>query len=161
MTKRIKYKIGDILLLPIAGDVSSVAQILNTVKGVSLIRLFATVFNNERDYFDIEQDNILNSSTDIFLGIDEGIKSGEWKIIDNISVELPIEMPFVWEYPGFSADPELYHLIKCSYYDPLHGEGKITKADSSVIQKYHGIGIDFPEAAINDCIKFLKKEKVL
>ena len=95
MAKRIKYKIGDVFLIPISDKLSGVGRVLRKNMSTILIEMYQMKpIKNIHEY---RRENILSSKPlVIHWCYDDGIKSGIWQIVDYQEVPDKIEMPYFW-----------------------------------------------------------------
>ncbi|QAA31100.1 Imm26 family immunity protein [Clostridium manihotivorum] len=155
MAKRIKYKIGDIFLIPLDEQLNAVAKVIKNH--------LATVFIIIYKVKPIKADEVIHIDTlsddnHILMrwSYDSALKSGEWKIIGNSSVSDEFEMP----YFRTNDARGVYYLIKGT--DTHMGEKEaIEVSEQEAMEKGYPYGITNEIALPKSCMYLFKKNNML
>ncbi len=152
----VKFKIGDIILIPMLDNKFGIARVLNKLRRgtVVLFELFAMPlsYEDEINYEEI----VKNNPSLIQWAFGQKIKSGHWKVIGNVKVDLPIDMPMVVN-STIMPDGSLRYFKRKSLYDaPLECEGEWITVDKSEYNKSPHPDMPFPVALKIQYINYLK-----
>lgn len=156
MAKRIRYKIGDIFLVPLEGDLYGVGRVLNKDQATVFIELYHIKPIKVAFEFDFNE-AIKKKPLVMSWCYDCLIKKGEWIIIDNKSIEEEIEMPFFWHQD--LGDMKYY--IRKGMPDCFETFGERIEISKDDIDKYEGEGIGDGYSERDIYIKRLKKVGLL
>lgn len=136
MPKRIKYKLGDLFLVPFEDELKGVGRILKKNQATIFIELYRIKPIKDISEFNYE---IAKNEKPLVLNwcYDDGIKSGLWEIFDNRPVVEEIEMPYFWYKDSFFGK---YYIEKGSEdsYKTIGESIEISKDD---IHNYNSYGI--------------------
>jgi hypothetical protein len=151
-----RFKIGDIILIPMVDGKFGIARVLNKLhRGVCVLyELYAMplMYEEDIDY----QEIVKNNPSFIQWGFGQKIKSGHWKVIGNVKVELPIEMPMVVD-SMITKDWSIKYFKRKSLYDkPYECEGEWITVDKSEYAKNPHPGMPYPVALKIQYINYLK-----
>lgn len=152
MTKRIPYKIGDIFLVPLEGNLKGVGRLLKNNQATIFIELYYIKPITDFSEFNYE-DAIKKKPITLKWCYDDGLISGEWQIVDYKPVEGEIEMPYFWTQ---DAGNKKYYVSKGtdSSYRTHEEQIEIPKDD---INKYEPYGIGNKISERNRYIKRLRE----
>ncbi|NLD46554.1 MAG: hypothetical protein GX660_05070 [Clostridiaceae bacterium] len=156
MAKRIRYKIGDIFLVPLEDDLNGVGRILKKDQATIFIELYKIKPIKDVSEFNFEE-VIREKPLAMSWCYDSLIKKGEWIIIDNKPIEEEIEMPLFWHID--SGDMKYY--IRKGMPDCFETFGERVEISKDDIDKYEGEGIGDGYSERNIYIKRLKKVGLL
>lgn len=148
MAKRIKYKIGDVFLVPLNEELYGAGRVLRKDHDTVLIELYKMMpvkSVEEYDYVKVSKEKPL------VMGwcYDDAIKKGEWQIIDNREVPDKLDMPYFWSYDsGYMK----YYVRKGSEESCI-ARGERYEIKKEDILKYHSNGI---ESEISEKWRYLR-----
>lgn len=142
MAKRIKYKIGDVFLVPLNEELYGVGRVLRKDHDTVLIELYSMIpikSVEEYDYAEVSKEEPL------VMGwcYDDAVKRGEWQIIDNQEVADKLNMPYFWT---FDAGYMKYYIVRGSEESCI-ARGEEYEIKKEDVVKYHinGIGNEISE----------------
>lgn len=108
MTKRIRYKIGDIFLVPLEDDRKGVGRVLINSQATVFIELYRIKPINDASEFHYEE-AIKEPPIVRHWCYDDALRTGEWEIIDNRPIVGEIDMPYFWHQ---DAGDKRYYIRK-------------------------------------------------
>ena len=134
MAKKICYKIGDIFLVPLEGDLKGVGRVLNKDQATIFIELYHIKPINVSFEFNFE-DAIRKKPLVMEWCYDDALRNSEWEIIDNKPIKREIEMPFFWTQ---DAEDKKYYIRKGTKdsYSTFGERIEISKEDISKYDSY-------------------------
>lgn len=155
MGKRIRYSIGDVFLIDLENGFKGAGRVLKKDMATIFIELYKMKPIKDKSEFDFEA-AIKEKPISMIWCYDDGLRSGEWEIIDNKPIEGEIEMPYFWTYDsGFKK----YFLIKGT--DDYLGEDTGIELSKEEIDNYDAYGIGTPISVRNIYIHKLRKVNML
>lgn len=144
MARKVKYKIGDVFLVPLEENFYGVGRVLKNSKATIFVELYRMkpIQNADEYHFG----NVSKEPPIIrHWCYDTGIREGTWKIIDYQPVEGEIDMPFFWKQ---DAGDKKYYIRKGSN-DSFHTIGERIEIPKADIHNYelNGIGNEVTESS--------------
>lgn len=142
MGKKIRYKIGDVFLIPLENELKGAGRVLNISKSTILIELYQMKPIKDVDEFNFEQ-AVKEKPVSIGWCYDDPLKNGDWHIIDNRAIEGEIEMPFFWTQDV----GDMNYYIRKGTKDSYRTAGERIEISKEDISKYdpYGIGNEISE----------------
>lgn len=156
MAKRIRYKIGDIFLIPLENDLYGVGRVLKKDLATIFIELYHIKPIKVASEFDFKE---AKSKKPIIMKwcYDDGLRKGEWTIFDNKPVEEEIDMPYFW-----SQDiGDMKYFIRKGSSDSFDTEGERIEIPKEDIDKYEAYGIGNEISVRNKYIRRLKQASLI
>ena len=136
MAKRIKYKIGDVFLVPLNEELYGVGRVLRKDHATILIELYRMMPIKSMEEYDYVK---ISKEKPLVMGwcYDDVIREGRWQIIDNREVPDKLDMPYFWTYDsGYMK----YYIVKGSEESCI-ARGEEYEIKKEDILKYHSNGI--------------------
>jgi hypothetical protein len=155
MAKRIRYNIGDVFLIELENGLKGAGRVLKKDEATIFIELYKMKPINDKSEFNFE---IASKEKPISMKwcYDDGLRSGEWEIIDNKPIEGEIDMPFFWSYDsGFKK----YFLKKGT--NTFLGEHTGIEISKEEAENYDANGIGTIISVKNVYIKRLRDKNML
>lgn len=154
MARRIKYKLGDVFLVPLENDLYGVGRILRKDEATILVEMYRIKpirDLSEYDYSEVTKEEPIM----VNWMYDTAIKRGTWEIIDNQPVPEHIDMPYFW-YRDWS---DLKYYVEKGSEESYCTVGERVEISKKDIEdcKYCGSGIANELYNHNVYIKRLKK----
>lgn len=142
MAKRIKYKIGDVFLIPLKDDLKGIGRVLKKDESTVLIELYNIKPLKVVNEYDFEEATKKEPLV-IHWSYDDALRKGIWEIIDNQPVPKEIDMPYFWTQ---DAGDMKYYIYKGSQdsYEISGGRKEISKEEIMQYNPY-GIGNEISE----------------
>lgn len=151
MAKRIKFNLGDVIVIPLENDLYTVGRIMKSLHDSVFILVYKISPVKNADEINIDE---LYKEKDILMTwcYDTVIKKNIWPIIGNIPVEPDFKMPY------FSTDDGLgnYHLIRDDG-DPDFVRPPLIKVSKEESLKYYSYGVSNEYALPKKCLYLYKK----
>lgn len=136
MAKRIKYKIGDIFIVPLENNLNGAGRILKNNKATVLIELYKIKPFIDSSEFNYEE-AIKDKPIVMAWCYDDAIRKGEWQIIDNKPADIDIDMPYFWHHDA--VDGKYY--IQKGTKDSFRTFGERIEISKEQINEYDAEGI--------------------
>lgn len=150
MAKKVRYKIGDIFLVPLENNLKGVGRVLKNNAATVFIELYRIRPINKAYEF-IYEEVVKEKPIVMTWCYDDALRKGMWEIIDNKPVEKELEMPYFWTQDA--GDKKFYIRKGTNDSHRTYGERiEITKED---INKYESYGIGNEISERNKYIKRL------
>ena len=156
MAKRIKYKMGDLFIVPLVDNLKGVGRVLNKDEDTILIELYHMKPIEDKLEFDYESAS-KEKPLIITWCYDDGIKKGFWEVFDNRPVLGEIEMPYFW-YDDSGYKKYFISKGEWSSYRIKEESIEIAKED---INKYEPYGIGNEISERNQYIRRLREKGLL
>ena len=136
MGKRIKYKIGDVFLIPLTEELYGVGRVMRKDYDTVLIETYQILPLKDSSEYAYEK---MLQKPPFPMGwcYNDGLKSGSWEIIDYQPVPEQLEMPYFW---GQDAGDMKYYIRKGTE-KVLETVGERIEISKEDILKYSGAGI--------------------
>ena len=142
MAKRIKYKIGDVFLVPLNEELYGVGRVLRKDHATILIELYKMMPIKSMEEYDYVK---ISKEKPLVMGwcYDDAVRKGEWQIIDNREVPDKLDMPYFWSYDsGYMK----YYVRKGSEESCIaRGERYEIKKEDLIKYHVNGIGNEISE----------------
>lgn len=152
MARRVRYKIGDIFLVPLEGNLKGVGRVLKNNEATIFIELYHIKPIKDASEFDFG-DALKQKPIMMTWCYDDALRKGEWEIIDNKPVEGEIEMPFFWQQ---DAGDKKYYIRKGTN-DSFRTFGDRIEISKDEINRYEPGGIGNEISERNRYIKRLRE----
>jgi hypothetical protein len=145
MAKRIKFKIGDIFIVPLENNLKGAGRVLRIDKATVLIELYKIKPFIDSSEFNFEE-AIKEKPLVIAWCYNDAIRKGEWPIIDNKLPEDDIDMPYFWHQDA--CDKKFY--IRKGTKDSFRTFGERIEISKEQISEYdpEGIGTEISKRKI-------------
>ncbi|WP_168121768.1 immunity 26/phosphotriesterase HocA family protein [Paenibacillus sp. HB172176] len=142
MAKSIRYKIGDIFLVPLERDLNGVGRILSSSQATVLLELYRMKPVTKAEEFNFEE-AIQEKALIMSWCYDDAHRKGGWKIIGNQPVKGEIEMPYFWTQDAGN----LKYYIRKGTMDSFRTIGERIEIAKEEIHNYdpYGIGNEISE----------------
>lgn len=152
MAKRIRFKIGDLFLVPLEDNLKGVGRVLIIDQATVFIELYCIKPISDICEFNYEE-AIKEKPIVMHWCYDDGLIKGEWQIIDNKPIEGEIEIPYFWTQ---DAGDKKYYIRKGTNnsYETFGDRIEISKDD---IYKYEPYGIGNQISERNRYIRKLRE----
>ncbi|NLD46555.1 MAG: hypothetical protein GX660_05075 [Clostridiaceae bacterium] len=156
MAKRIRYKIGDIFLVPLENDLNGVGRVLKNDQATIFIELYKIKPIRDVSEFDFEE-AIKNKPLVMKWCYDDGVRKGEWTIFDNKPVDEEIDMPYFWSQDCGNWK----YFIRKGTSDSFDTAGERIEISKEDIDKYEPYGIGNEISERNRYMRRLKQAGLL
>ncbi|SHJ48518.1 Immunity protein 26 [Anaerocolumna jejuensis DSM 15929] len=142
MAKIIKYKIGDLFIVPLVDNLKGVGRVLNKNEDTILIELYK--MKPITNILEFDYESVSNEKPIVIHWCyDDGIKKGIWEVFDNKPVLEEIEMPYFW-YDDSGYKKYFISKGEWSSYRIKEDSIEIAKEDTNKYEPY-GIGNEISE----------------
>jgi hypothetical protein len=155
MAKRIRYNIGDVFLIELENGLKGAGRVLKKDMATIFIELYRIKPIKDKLEFDFNA-TIKEKPISMIWCYDNGLKSGEWEIINNKAIEGEIKMPYFCTY---DSGYKKYFLVKGT--DTYLGEDTGIEISKDEIKNYEPYGILDEIAVRNVYIKRLRNQNML
>lgn len=136
MAKRIKYKIGDIFIVPLEDNLKGAGRVLKIDEATVLLEFYRIkpfICSSEFNY----EEAIKDKPIVMAWCYDDAIRRGEWQVVDNKPIDIDIDMPYFWYQD--SGDGKYY--IQKGSMDSFETFGERIEISKEQISEYDSYGI--------------------
>ena len=152
MARRIKYKIGDVFLIPLTEELYGVGRVLRKCYDTILIELYS--MNPIKNVSEYKYENVsVNKPLVIHWCYDDGIRLGLWKIVDNQPVPEKIDMPYFWTQDAGNGK----YFISKGTEDSFRTEAEHIEISKKETYQYETEGIGNEISEVKRYIRRLKE----
>jgi hypothetical protein len=155
MAKKVKYKVGDVFLIPLENGRYGVGRILINYMAVVFIEMYSITPINDVLEFDFKE-ALKEKPISKRWCYDTFLKKGIWTIIDNKPVEGDIDIPYF-----VSRNDENKPYIKKGTSEPLQTTGERIYIQEEDIHNYDSGGIGDGYAEQNVYLFKLRREGLI
>lgn len=150
MAKRVKYKIGDVFMVPLNNRMYGAGRILKISKSTVFVELYempAVATPQEIN------ESVIKNYKPLFMRwcYADIVRTGKWAIIYNCPIDKDVEMPYFWDYDiGYKK----YFIQKGT--DTFRCEGEMIEIQETEKDNYENSGIDYGENIEREYLKKLE-----
>ncbi|MDF2822199.1 MAG: hypothetical protein K0R15_2647 [Clostridiales bacterium] len=151
MAKKIRFKIGDVFIIPLEDNLKGVGRVLQIDEGTIFIEIYR--MKPIRDISEYNYIEVANDKPIVFSWCyNDALQNGEWEIIDNRNVE-EVDMPYFWHQDA--GDRKDY--IQKGTTDSFRTFGERIKISKNDIFNYEPEGIGNEISVRNRYLKRLRE----
>jgi Immunity protein 26 len=140
MGRKIRYQIGDVFLIELENGLKGAGRVLKKDEATVFIELYEMKPIRDKSEFDY-QTATKEKPISMRWCYDDGLKSGEWEIIDNRPKDGEIIMPYFWTQ---DASNRKFYLMKGT--DTYRGEHTGIEISKDEVDRYDACGIGGKES---------------